>query len=135
MDIEPSLTGAVGSPENSHIAVGNSESVNSFECIDTWRAIGVVASPFEENRMIVPAMVQSVQAPALVDSGATLSMVTHQWLEGNQIPLSPVADYKVHGFGVGNKVDIIGTVTLQLKLQNLVLREHSFRVIIANVCH
>ena len=106
------------STDNDYSTVTDScdtDAANSVESklSGSLRSIGLVLSSDDENRMIIPLLLNFVSTRALVDSGAALSMVHHGWLVDSGLQFRPCLERSIHGFGCGSRVKIVGTVVLK----------------------
>ena len=75
-----------------------------------WRSVSMVSAPIE-NRLVTSAVMGDTMSAALLDSGATFSMVHSQWLDLCGIPYHKGPESLMNGFGLGNGIRVIGTVS------------------------
>ena len=93
-------------------------------------SIGMIASTDVENRLIVPIQVSGVESDALIDTGATTSMVSSKWLEGIEIGWqAKQPEQAVLGFGANNILPVVGQVELKLKLCSVAMKPQTFLVV------
>ena len=88
-----------------------------------------IGSPAAECRLGVRVSVGGLSADALVDTGATFSMVTRNWLEQHGLSCEPGSHGTFRGFGADNTVGVIGQVELSLTLDCHPLKEQKFSVV------
>ena len=96
------------------------------------RSIGFVLSTDNENRMITALVLNSIPTEALVDSGATLSMVHQKWLIDSGISFHAMPERSIFGFGCGSRVKLVGAVVLNLEIHGLLLKPTMFYVVLTD---
>lgn len=94
-----------------------------------WKYVSLASSADSENRLIVPVDCGGHSEQALIDSGAAVSMVHQSWVVARDIPMDEANLREMSGFGAGNTIPIIGSVTLHLQIHNLSLAPVKFFVI------
>ena len=96
-------------PSGDNNVSGDSESL-SEESLPLV-SVGLSGCAGAENRLIIPLEVASHSCRALVDTGATNSMVSALWLQERQIRYwSAPAVSQVFGFGINNALPVVGRV-------------------------
>ena len=91
--------------------------------------IGLVSSGSSLDRMIVPVEVAGVTTKALVDTGASRSMVDAGWLSSRCIDFTRAPIEGVQGFGVNNRLSAIGKIDLHIKLGGFTLNVVKFTIV------
>ena len=91
--------------------------------------VHLVTEMNSDNRLILPVSVGSISTKALVDTGASQNMVCSQWLRECNLPLCCAGVGNVKGFGVGNVLTVVGTVTLHVRIHHLRTKPVVFTVI------
>ena len=95
-----------------------------------WKEIAVVTQPRDENRMtVVVSMGSNEQLLALVDSGASISLIHMSLVNRYRIPIVPVEIQSIRGFGFNNVCSIVGECELTLEMHNLLMKPTKFLVI------
>ena len=71
-----------------------------FDEFDSWR---LVLSPDDDNRMVTPVKIQTSFTRALVDSGASLSIVQAEWHRDKGVQFREIPKQTLLGFGYGSR--------------------------------
>ena len=66
---------------------------------------------------------------ALLDTGATFSMITHEWVNANNLHYYPQPESSFSRFGGDNRVRILGTIELSPSVSHLQLKPQVYKVI------
>ena len=94
-----------------------------------FKAVGLATTSPDDNRLIVSATVNGSATLALIDTGATHSMISESWLRMHNIMVQPSDCRVLHGFGLGNLVEVTGCVHLELMISGLVMKPFKFQVV------
>ena len=92
-------------------------------------SIGLLASSESENRLIMHVEVSGRCCDALIDTGATTSMVSSQWLRASGIGYKQDHPANICGFGVDNVLLTVGQVWMPLTIGGLTLPLQRFSVV------
>ena len=89
-----------------------------------------MCSTDSENRMVIPMRLNGGQCQALVDSGASFSMISAAWLQMHGIVFHLNNDrQEIRGFGAACRTSVIGKVLLVPVIEGLTLRPIEFKVV------
>lgn len=94
-----------------------------------WAQISLASQPLIENRLVIPLVVCGAATQALVDTGAASSMVSLSWVREHGVAFSRVDHRTICGFGVGSMLQVVGVVTLQVRVPGLFLESLKLQVI------
>ena len=93
-----------------------------------WRSIGMVSAS-TENRMLLTVEVNDNSSRALLDSGARFSMIHSEWLEKLGVVYDGGPEQLLYGFGVGNRIRVVGAVSLSVQVDNFLCSTVNFKVV------
>ena len=89
-------------------------------------SIGLLASAAPENHLVVHVSVCGRFCDALIDTGATTSMISGQWLRDNYIDYLQSHSVSISGFGAGNVLRVVGRAELAISLCRIAMPLQGF---------
>ena len=133
---DPSNEDDYSSPDGSHAFLAESHDDGYRHETDTLQdrylvtsSIGL-ASDAEGPRMVIPVTLDKRAASALIDTGATSSLVSSSWLKDNGLLFKRhPKETLLTGFGTGSSLAVIGDVELSFRIHGLPMENFKFLVI------
>ena len=89
----------------------------------------VIMEVMPENRLIIKMKVNELPVTALVDTGATHSMISRNYVMDNGLEFEALKPLMVQGFGAESEVKIIGKVILTLTAAGFPFRPQAFLMV------
>ena len=108
---------------------GNLEEANGPACQGDVVVGAVGSTSPDEPRLRVLLGFGGPTGCALLDTGATFSMITDEWVNANDLQYYPQPESSFSGFGGDNRVRILGTIELSPSVSHLQLKSQTFKVI------
>ena len=110
-------------------ASGSSQSQTEIREAVSDVSIGFLASAQPENRLVMQIAVAGSVCDALIDTGATTSMVSAHWLQDQSIEYLQDHSVSISGFGAGNVLRVVGQVELSITLSGIAVPWQMFTVV------
>lgn len=119
--------------EDEYNSSWKSRSIDEHEKVEyPWRAVHLVNSVPNENRLVIPLLFEGVSTTALVDTGANDNYVDGFWLKKHGIQIDEPRSESISGFGDGNKLSVLGVGRLNVKIPNLEMQPVEYKVLASN---
>lgn len=83
----------------------------------------------DENRMCVPVMVETSLLPGLIDSGSDSSLIHLDFVKRMKIPIIPLPDKVIKGFGENNITKVVGKCNLVVSLNGQPMESAEFLIL------